>query len=297
MEEQQFGPVTVIPGENRGRYPHCHSLYVAGAGVLIDPASDRERLKRLKRENGVSQVWLSHWHEDHFMHLDLFHDVPLCIMEPDAPPLADMNALMDAYGVDEEFKEDWRFLFRGTFHFRPRTPDRFLGDGETVDLGTTRARVIATPGHTPGHAAFYFDRPDVLFMGDYDLTRFGPWYGDRDSDIDALIRSADRLRDIPAGIRIASHETGIFGDIPASLWDSYLDVIRIREEKLMNFLESPRTMAEIVDAAIIYGRPRKPRYIYAFGEKAHMKKHLERLMQTGLVIEDNGRFVRCRPMV
>ena len=71
MKERCFGPIRFLPGENRGKYPFCHSLYIDGAGILIDPASDRDRLKGLHKNGGVREVWLSHWHEDHFMHLDL----------------------------------------------------------------------------------------------------------------------------------------------------------------------------------------------------------------------------------
>jgi glyoxylase-like metal-dependent hydrolase (beta-lactamase superfamily II) len=54
-----------LPAFKRHVKPFCHSLYIEGAGVLIDPASDRNRLKRLREESGVKTVWLSHWHEDH----------------------------------------------------------------------------------------------------------------------------------------------------------------------------------------------------------------------------------------
>jgi hypothetical protein len=50
MEKQHFGPVWFIQGENRGKYPFCHSLFIEGAGVLIDPASDREVLIRPREE-------------------------------------------------------------------------------------------------------------------------------------------------------------------------------------------------------------------------------------------------------
>ncbi len=286
-----------IPGKNRGRYPHCHSLYVAEAGVLIDPASDRDRLKRLRQEQGVNQVWLSHWHEDHFKDLDLFDDLPLCIMEPDALPLANMENLLDAYGMDAEFRDDWYIQLQDFFHFRPRTPDRFLRDGETVDLGSTRVSIIAAPGHTPGHAAFYFDAPDLLFMGDYDMSSFGPWYGDRDSDIDMLIRSINHLRGIPAGIHITSHGTGFFEETSDHLWNSYLGIIQTREENLLALLETPHTMEGIIGAAIVYGRPREPRHFFEFGERAIMEKHLERLKRKGLVTRDKDMFVKKRPVV
>ena len=76
MRETHFGPVWFIPGKNRGRYPHCHSIYIDGPGILIDPSSDRERLKQLRERDGVNAIWLSHWHEDHIMDLDLFDDLP-----------------------------------------------------------------------------------------------------------------------------------------------------------------------------------------------------------------------------
>jgi hypothetical protein len=46
MRERLFGPICFIPGKNKGKYPYCHSLFIEGAGILIDPASDRERLTR-----------------------------------------------------------------------------------------------------------------------------------------------------------------------------------------------------------------------------------------------------------
>ena len=70
MKEIDFGPIRFIPGPNRGKSPHCHSVYIPGDGILVDPAGDRDRLIRLRRAEGVREVWLSHWHEDHFMHLE-----------------------------------------------------------------------------------------------------------------------------------------------------------------------------------------------------------------------------------
>jgi len=49
MEEKHFGPVWFIPGENKGKYPFCHSVYIEGECILIDPASDRNRLEKTPR--------------------------------------------------------------------------------------------------------------------------------------------------------------------------------------------------------------------------------------------------------
>ena len=292
MEERSFGPIRFLPGENRGRYPFCHSLYIEGAGVLIDPASDRERLIRLRAEEEVKLVWLSHWHEDHFMHLDLFDDLPLWISPRDAPPLADLRILLDWYGLNDQERTVWEPLLREQFHYRPRKPAQYLMDGETIRLGDLSVDVIATPGHTPGHLAFLFREPSVLFAGDYDLTRFGPWYGDLFSDIDATRASLIRLSGIRAHIVLTGHETGVFEDPPEELWRQYGSVIEEREKKLLALLEQPRTLEEIVAACIIYGRPREPRAFFAFGERVHMIKHLEHLQKRGMVLSGNGYYRR-----
>ncbi|MHB8908300.1 MAG: MBL fold metallo-hydrolase [Syntrophales bacterium] len=290
MEEQLFGPIRFLPGDNRGRYPFCNSVYIEGAGVLIDPASNRERLIRLRSEQGVKMVWLSHWHEDHFMHLDLFEDLPLWISSADAPPLADISTFLDWYGFSEEERRFWEPLLREQFHFRPRRPDRFLSGTETINFGNLTVDVIATPGHTPGHLAFFFREASVLFAGDYDLTRFGPWYGDLYSDIDETRASIERLRKLPAGIVLTGHDAGAYDHPPLDLWLRYVAVIAERERKLLLFLEKPRTLEETIDSWIIYGKPREPKEFFAFGERVHMKKHLEHLQKRGLVREENGRY-------
>ena len=294
-EEKHFGPVWFIPGDNGGRYPFCHSMYIEGLGVLIDPASDRKRLTELKEAPGVKTVWLSHWHEDHLMHLDLFDDLPLCISERDAPPISDLGLFLDAYGMeDPDERRYWEDILKNNFNFRPRKPARFLKGGETISIEGTDVDIISTPGHTPGHLAFFFREPGVLLMGDYDLASFGPWYGDVESSIEDTISSVKMLKNIHASTWITGHETGLFEQEPGDLWERYLDVITIRENKLIDLLKEPRTLEEIVGAWIIYGKPREPKAFYEFGERAHMKKHLERLMEQGHVTLDGNRYLLNR---
>jgi len=293
MEERCFGSIRFIPGENRGKYPFCHSVYIEGAGVLIDPSSDRQRLKRLRDEADVKAIWLSHWHEDHFMHLDLFENVPLWISEPDAPMLADLEQFLDGYGIEgQAHREFWRKVLVEQFHFRPRKPAEFLQGGQQAQLGDVTVDIIHAPGHTAGHLCFFFREPKVLFLGDYDLTPFGPSYGDRGASILQTIASVMRLKKIPAQTWLACHETGVFEENPGPAWDRYLAVIQRREQKLLELLATPRTMAQVVEAWIVYGRPREPREFYAFGEQAIMQKHLEILLAEGRVIQEGQQYRR-----
>jgi hydroxyacylglutathione hydrolase len=288
MEERHFGPLWFIPGENNGKYPYCHSLYIEGAGILIDPASDRKRLEEIRDRHGVNTIWLSHWHEDHFMYLDLFEDIPLWISRDDAPPLSDLEVLLDWYGIEDDgHRQYWRRFMLDQFNFHPRRPHGYLQGGEQIRLGDLTVDVIAAPGHTPGHLAFFFREPAVLFLGDYDLTRFGPWYGDVHSSIEDTITSLERLKQIPARVLMTSHETGVFEQPSPEIWAQYAQVIDDRENRLRQALDHPRTLEEIVNLYLIYGRPREPRAFYEFCERALIKKHIERLEQRGIVLREH----------
>jgi len=67
-------------------------------------------------------------------------------------------------------------------------------------------------------------------------------------------------------------------------------VITERENKLLALLDRPRTLDEIVNSWIIYGRPREPKAFFAFGERVHMIKHLEHLQKRGIILSENGRY-------
>lgn len=44
--------------------------------------------------------------------------------------------------------------------------DRAVSEGDVVEIGEARARVIETPGHTLGHIAYYFEDDEIVFVGD-----------------------------------------------------------------------------------------------------------------------------------
>jgi glyoxylase-like metal-dependent hydrolase (beta-lactamase superfamily II) len=290
MEQKTFGPVRFIPGNNDGKYPYSHSLLIEEAGIIIDPASDREALEDLRDRGRVRAVWLSHFHEDHFGMIDIFDGLPIWISERDAPPMASMSVFLDWYGIDGMAERDyWQRFMEEQFRYRPRKPSRYFQDGEVIDLGSEQVEVIPTPGHTPGNLSFLFRKSQILFLGDYDLTAFGPWYGDRFSSIEETIASIHRLREIPAKVWLTSHEAGIFTSPPGPLWDRYLGVIFERERKLLAFLKKKRKFLEIRNAWICYGKPREPKAFFEFAEGALIGKHLEYLLKRGFA-ERNGEY-------
>jgi hydroxyacylglutathione hydrolase len=289
MTDHQFGRIRFIRGENGGKYPFSHSLYLQGnkARVILDPACSLTKLTRLKDE-GVDCVWLSHWHEDHIRYMNVFETCPLWISERDFPPLTDLDVFLDWYDIKETGpRASWKKEMLETFNYRPRQEARFIGDDEKIDLGGLSVRVIATPGHTPGHLSFFFPEEEILFLGDYDLTSFGPWYGDVASSIEGTIASIRRLKAIPARRWVAAHNMGLYEENPGILWDNYENIIYERENKLLAFLDQPKTIDEITAAWLIYGRPREPKTFFEFNERVLVGKHLDYLLRQGKIITND----------
>jgi hydroxyacylglutathione hydrolase len=288
---ERFGRITFIPGPRDGRYPACNSLFIDDEiKAVIDPGSDEQALLGIScLRPGI--VINSHYHEDHRTYLDFFPDSDLLVHGAELPCYLSLNSFLDYYGLlGSRHEQAWRELAVNQFNYRERYPDREISEGDLIEFGATELRVIHTPGHSPGHCCFHFPGEGVLFLGDLDMTGFGPWYGDRVSDIDQTVESVRRVLEIDAQVFISCHAPVMRGDISA-LAEAYIGVIDTREERIRQYLARPRTLDEIVGQWICYGKCREPDYFFEFGERSLIKKHLERLEKHGLAERtDDGRF-------
>jgi glyoxylase-like metal-dependent hydrolase (beta-lactamase superfamily II) len=284
--------IWVIEGGKGGRYPYAHSLYIRdGGGVLIDCGSDFQDILRLKKEEGLQVVVMTHYHEDHFLFLHMLPDVEVWATEKDAPALESFEVLLDRYGL---LGSEWESFFRThlseKFSYKARKVARRIADGERLRFGRTEAVAVIAPGHTPGHLCLHFPADGILFLADYDLSDFGPWYGDKPGSIEEFRRSTKRLAGIGAKIHVVSHDTPLHrGDIGLNA-SAYLSHIDRREETLHEFLRQPRTMREIIDRRIVYGAGR-PGPWFDYGEWALMNKHLEGMLARGEASREGDRYV------
>jgi len=281
-----FGPIKFLRGRRQGRYPYCHSIIIDDeAMAVIDPSADKEHCRRLAQAPHLAAVFVSHFHEDHQKYLYLFPDNLVWAPAADAAAFTSMTGVFSLLGLeDPEYAQYWQKILVEEFHYRPLRKVQTFKDGDELLLGQTRIQILHTPGHTPGHSCFYFPEQDILYLADLDLTSFGPWYGDRTSDLNALLDSLQRLEDFQAGIYLTAHGQGVFSAEEAkSALTQFKQVIFDREAEVLRQLRKPRTIAELVDQHLIYRKPLEPTFVYDHIEKEMISKHLQRLLQSGLV--------------
>jgi glyoxylase-like metal-dependent hydrolase (beta-lactamase superfamily II) len=262
--------------------------------VVIDASSDRKKLQQFMDRGPVDYLITSHAHEDHLIFNYLFPQSKFCVHPFDAPQFADIDTLITSYGdMPEEMREKWRVFLLNDCHYTTRRPDLLLQDGMVMDLGKVQMEVIHTPGHTRGHCAFYFINERTMFTADMDLTKAGPYYGDPTSDIDETIQSLKRLKTLEVDTYLTAHGKGILEGDPEYI-DRYLEVIFLREEKLLDFLrKGPKTLDQVVQEGIIYGNKSISvgPWDLMLSERMMILKHLSRLVDMNRVMQDEDFYV------
>jgi hydroxyacylglutathione hydrolase len=151
----------------------------SGEAVIVDPGADAERVRAALAAAGAraSAIWLTHAHFDHVGAIaDLLEVDPLpVLLHPDDRRLYDhATTQAAAYGLTVR---------------SPEAPTSPLAHGQTLSVGTHAARCLHTPGHAPGHVAFWFEDAGVVFAGD---ALFQGSIGRTDiafADHDTLLRS------------------------------------------------------------------------------------------------------------
>jgi hydroxyacylglutathione hydrolase len=286
------GSIKFIRGNG---YPYCHTVLVDDRQRgIIDASADGSKLRAFKAERAIDYLITSHGHEDHFVFNYLFPESQFCAHPSDAQNFVDIDSLLNCSGyVAPADRENLRQYLGAICHYQPRAVDLFLQDGFVLNLGGVNIEVIHTPGHTAGHCSFYFREEKLLFTADLDLTKSGPYYGDRSSDVDALIDSLNHLKSYKAETFLTAHGKGIYEGDPAYI-DQYLAIIFSREEKITDLLrKAPKTFDEIVAEGFIYGKnpPSIGLWKLLIFEKGMIRKHLDRLLRMNRVRPDGEFFV------
>lgn len=93
---------------------------------------------------------------------------------------------------------------------------RWLRDGDGIDLGGRRLKVLATPGHSPDSIALFDERNGLLFTGDTYYQ--GPIYVfEAGADVAAYQGSVDRLAVLAPKVRLVLGAHNVPGNAPSVL--------------------------------------------------------------------------------
>lgn len=137
--------------------------------AVIDPGGEIDKLLRIVEERGLDleKIWVTHGHADHaggVQALRMATGLPVEGPHPD-----------DKFWIDRIPSDSLKWGMGGAMAFEP---DRWLYDGDTVQVGEAVFEVIHCPGHTPGHVVFFNRQArfaqvgDVLFRGSIGRTDF-----------------------------------------------------------------------------------------------------------------------------
>ncbi len=293
-EERRIGACTVLFGAEGGKYPEGNSLLLKGAEetMLIDPSLGVAA--RTGFSERVDHVLLSHCHEDHLAGAYRFPEARAHVHEADLPGWQSMEGFLGIYGYQgAELRGVMEEIFTERFNYRSRPDAQGYRDGAVFELGGgVRVTVIHTPGHTRGHSALYLSPDDILFLGDIDLSSFGPYYGDAWSDLEDFERSIARVREIEARHYATFHHIGVVDRAHfLTRLARFEGVIAQREQRLLAFLsEAPRSLDQIAAHRFVY-RPGDDLPYADAVERRSMGLHLARLLRDGRVQEpEPGKF-------
>lgn len=124
--------------------------------AVIDPSWDGQFIAKTAAEKGwqIQKILLTHAHFDHvggLAALKKHTNAPVFVHREAAAMLKNANQSAQFFGLQIE---------------HPPAPDKFIDEGDLIEVGNIKLQVLFTPGHAPGHVSFYNPNQNILFDGD-----------------------------------------------------------------------------------------------------------------------------------
>lgn len=295
--------IKVIRPESKSMFPYSNSIFIDDElPALIDAGAGGRAYAELPVDK-IELLLLSHYHFDHTHGISLFNKAKKMIGQEESWAFSDESKfqLSNGYQHWEELvgspkQTSWSQTLQLPDDVAAKPGFRlmemnFFRDGDEFQLGTTRFTALHTPGHSPGHYAFFFPDQKILFSADLDISPRGPWYGGEYSDFDDLVQSVEKLIALQAEILVTSHRKIFYEQIEQLLQD-YINIGLDKEKRMLDYLQIPRSLDELLarDDAFT-SLARTPHNI--FWAKMMILKHLNRLSKLGRIEElGNYRYVK-----
>ncbi len=276
------------------RYPYGNCLYIDDElPTVIDLGAGGNAFADIPKDQ-IKIGLISHFHFDHVHGTSFFPNADLKAGQEERSTYQDQKEYIRFHGYDlwdELMPGNPRELYgkvvtlpedvpvQPGFRIIPLTT---FSDLEKISAGITTIQAIHLPGHTAGHYGFYFEKANVLFSGDIDLVKNGPWYNSNSGSVGDLIASVKRIKEINPRILIPSHRRMQTEGILSQL-DSYIQVVLDREARIYDLLRQAHTITQLADYRLTF--PEQLNDYEEFWEKMTIRNHLRHLVELGAVAE------------
>jgi glyoxylase-like metal-dependent hydrolase (beta-lactamase superfamily II) len=291
MLKQLTKNIFLVEGKSVGRFPFCHSVLIRDRiTALIETGCGREILEDIDKEFSPDVVIFSHIHPDHCAGSSVFSPERLWGPVESKGTTGNIRRMAERL-VTKGLRGDWISYMKKVPELEDFSVGNNFEDKHVFDFGDTVIEAVHAPGHTLDHYCFYCPHEKIMLTTDIDFSTFGPWYANPESDIDSFIDSINRVKGYDMEIVISSH-VGVIRDGISKKFEQFLDVFEKREEQILDFLDTPRSIQDFVEEALIYKKHPYLASVLRFFEAQMAEKHLQRLVSMGLVSKEDNRFVR-----
>jgi len=289
-----LGPVTVFFGDKNGKYPDGNQVVVKGADTRVVFDSPLVANHIGDAFDAADLCILGHAHEDHLTGLHRIPRAQVQVHERDVEAVRSWEGMSRHYGYPPEVLATMRTKIEREFHYQPRPDAVAYGNDAQWSLGGgVTIRAIHMPGHTSGHCVLLIEPVGVAFIGDIDLSSFGPYYGDGTSSLAEFRQTLATVADIPARTWVTSHHKGAVTDRDEFLraLAAFSSRIEARTEKLLGMLaEAPKSLDTLVRERLIYPPAHGELWVDCV-EARTIEQHLDELIaQERVRRQDDGRY-------
>ncbi len=165
-----------------------------------------------------------------------------------------------------------------------------IREGEVIEVGRMRWEAILTPGHSPGHLAFWWEDEKILLGGDNILLPSTTAVVAPKGNLGDYLASLERVKNLAPRLVYPGHGPVI--EDPVGRIDALLEHRRMRDAQYLEALgaghDTPAKIADLVYRDL----PERQR---SLGARV-IALHLARFVEAGEVDCANGRYALARPL-
>lgn len=291
----RVGAVEFIWARNSKEFLFSNSILVHGTSpVIVDPSASFTFIEQIAKSHYVRTVLNTHRHGDHRSLNQLFKGVVFASHNDDAESIThyEVYARESDRDVDSFYSQWIKDIFH-KYKIVECPVSRKLAEGDVIDTGEEKIRILSIPGHTPGHVALYFENAGLLFTSDIDLTPYGPWYANVVSDIAAFKKSIKRVRDFECKFYVPSHGERIYErEKFLEKLDRYAEAFNYREARILELLkQEPRDIGQLCSHGIVYRQASLIDPLKSYFQFQMVEKHLDDLLAQGLIAKDGEKYL------